>query len=237
MALTPLLVIALRRLTPKAAVSLEGVEAADGLAGSVLLIGFGRFGQVVSQALLARDADVAIIDADVEMIRSADDFGFKIYYGDGTRLDVLRASGAHTARVIAVCVDDRKASNRIVELVRSEFPQARLLVRSFDRQHALELVQAGVDYQVRETFESAMEFGAAALRELGLPEADALQISNEVRRRDAERFELEMAGGRDAGRDLVRGSTWKPTPLLSPRREGKALNAETESVTQPASTP
>ncbi|MDQ2646715.1 MAG: monovalent cation:proton antiporter-2 (CPA2) family protein [Myxococcota bacterium] len=237
MALTPLLVITLRRLTPKAAVSLEGVEAADGLAGSVLLIGFGRFGQVVSQALLARDADVAIIDSDVEMIRSADEFGFKIYYGDGTRLDVLRASGAHTARVIAVCIDDRKASNRVVELVRSEFPQARLLVRSFDRQHALELVQAGVDYQVRETFESAMEFGAAALRELGLPETDALQISNEVRRRDAERFELEMAGGRDAGRDLVRGSTWKPTPLLSPRREGKALNAETESVTQPASTP
>ncbi len=237
MALTPLLVIALRRVTPKATVSLEGVEAADGLAGSVLLIGFGRFGQVVSQALLARDADVAIIDADVEMIRSADEFGFKIYYGDGTRLDVLRASGAHTARVIAVCIDDRKASNRIVELVRSEFPQARLLVRSFDRQHALELVQAGVDYQVRETFESAMEFGAAALRELGLPEADALEISNEVRRRDAERFELEMAGGRNAGRDLVRGSTWKPTPLLSPRREGKALSPETENVTLPSSTP
>ena len=237
MALTPLLVIVLRRLTPKVAVSLEGVEAADGLAGSVLVIGFGRFGQVVSQALLARDADVAIIDADVEMIRSADEFGFKIYYGDGTRLDVLRASGAHTARVIAVCIDDRKASNRIVELVRSEFPQARLLVRSFDRQHALELVQAGVDYQVRETFESAMEFGAAALRELGLPEADALEISKEVRRRDAERFELEMARGRDAGRELVRGSTWKPTPLLAPRREGRALSPETETVTQPSTTP
>jgi len=242
MALTPLLVITLRRVTPKKSVSLEGVEAADGLAGSVLVIGFGRFGQVVSQALLARDADVAIIDSDVEMIRSAEEFGFKIYYGDGTRLDVLHASGAHTARAIAVCIDDRKAANRIVELVRSEFPQARLLVRSFDRQHALELVHAGVDYQIRETFESAMQFGAAALRELGLSEQEAEQISAEVRRRDAERFELEMAGGRDAGRDLVRGSTWKPTPLLNPRREGQVLSAEPASAAQahapaPAPTP
>lgn len=235
MTLTPVFVALLRRLTPKAAVSLEGVEAADGLAGSVLLIGFGRFGQVVSQALLARDADVAIIDSDVEMIRSAEDFGFKIYYGDGTRLDVLRASGAETARVIAVCVDDRKAANRIAELVRSEFPQARLLVRSYDRQHALELVQAGVDYQVRETFESAMEFGVAALRELGLSDEQALEISNEVRRRDAERFELEIAQGPDAGRELVRGSTWKPAPLLNPKRGARPLSAETATVTQDGS--
>ena len=234
MALTPVFVALLRRFTPKAAVSLEGVHAADGLAGSALVIGFGRFGQVVSQSLLARDADVAIIDSDVEMIRSAERFGFRIYYGDGTRLDVLRASGAGTARVIAVCIDDRKASNRIAELVHGEFPQARLLVRSYDRQHALELVQAGVNYQIRETFESAMQFGAAALRELGLTEQQALEITEEVRRRDAERFELEMARGPDAGRELVRGSTWKPTPLLNPKREGQPLSAETATVTQDA---
>jgi glutathione-regulated potassium-efflux system protein KefB len=233
MALTPLLVIGLRRLTPRRAVSLDGVEVADGLAGSALVIGFGRFGQVVSQALLARDADVAIIDTDVEMIQSAEKFGFKIYYGDGTRLDVLRASGAHTARVVAVCVDDKKAAKRIAELVRSEFPQARLLVRSYDRQHALELIHSGVDFQVRETFESAMQFGVAALRELGLSEQEALEISAEVRRRDAERFELEIAEGPEAGRELVRGSTWKPTPLLNPRREGQPLNPETASITQP----
>lgn len=219
MVLTPLLVILVERILPRAAPSLEGVEKADGLSGSVLLIGFGRFGQVVSQSLLARNVDVTIIDNDVEMIRAADDFGFKVYYGDGARLDVLHASGAATARAIAVCIDDKEAANHIVELAREAFPQARLLVRSFDRQHSLELVKAGVDFQVRETFDSAMRFGEAALRELGLPLDEAAEIAADVRRRDAQRIALEIAAGDvKAGRPLLRGNKWKPTPLIEPRR-------------------
>ncbi len=235
MALTPLVVIVADRLLPKAQLSTEGIESADGLSGSVLLIGFGRFGQVVSQSLLARDVDVSIIDNDVEMIRSADDFGFKVYYGDGTRLDVLRASGAAAARAIAVCIDNKDAANRIVELAKHEFPQARLLVRSFDRQHSLELVQAGVDLQIRETFDSAMRFGEAALRELGVPADEATEIAADVRKRDAARFELEIAGGDvRAGRPLLRGNKWKPTPLIEPRHEGRALCEETEKAAQEA---
>ncbi|GAE52416.1 hypothetical protein XPR_3403 [Xanthomonas arboricola pv. pruni MAFF 301420] len=110
MALTPLFVLLQRRLTPAAQPTLEGVEAVSGQTGSVLIIGFGRFGQVASQSLLARDVDVTIIDNDIEMIQSAEQFGFKIYYGDGTRLDVLHASGAHSARAIAVCIDNREAA-------------------------------------------------------------------------------------------------------------------------------
>jgi len=235
MALTPLVVIIMDRVKPKARQSLAGVDVADGLAGKVLMIGFGRFGQVVSQSLLARDVDVSIIDNDVEMIRSADDFGFKIYYGDGTRLDVLHASGAATARAIAVCVDDKDAATRIVELARHEFPQARLLVRSFDRQHSLELVKAGVDVQVRETFDSAMRFGEAALRELGVPADEAAEIAASVRKRDAARFELEIASGDvKAGRPLLRGNKWKPTPLIEPRREGQPLSEETREAAEEA---
>jgi len=235
MALTPLVVVVMDRVKPKARQSLEGVDVAAGLSGSVLLIGFGRFGQVVSQSLLARDVDVSIIDNDVEMIRSADDFGFKVYYGDGTRLDVLHASGAATARAIAICIDNKDSANRIVELAKHEFPQARLLVRSFDRQHSLELIKAGVDVQVRETFESAMRFGEAALRELGLPADEAAEIAASVRKRDAARIELEIAGGDvKAGRPLIRGNKWKPTPLIEPRREGRPLNEETQEVTQEA---
>lgn len=74
----------------------------------------GGFGQVASQSLLARHVNVTIIDSDIEMIQGAEQFGFNIYYGDGTRLDVLHASGAHSARAIAVCVDNREAANRIV---------------------------------------------------------------------------------------------------------------------------
>ncbi len=231
MVLTPLFVIVLKRVTPRIQASLEGIEEANGLTGSVLIIGFGRFGQVMSQSLLARDVDVTIIDSDIEMIRSAEEFGFKIYYGDGTRLDVLHASGADSARAIAVCIDDRAATTRIVELARHQFPQARLLVRSYDREHSLELINAGVDYQIRETFESAVDFGAAALVELGVSADEAERIAAEIRRRDAERFELEMAGGLRAGAGLMHNNTSpKPTPFTTPKREGQALNEETAEV-------
>ncbi len=231
MALTPLFVLLHDRLMPDREISLEGVEAADGLSGSVLLIGFGRFGQVASQSLLARDVDVTIIDNDIEMIQSAERFGFKIYYGDGTRLDVLHASGAGVARAIAVCVNDSAQADRIVELVAHQFPQAKLLVRSFDREHSLRLIHAGVDFQIRETFESAVAFGEAALVELGLDEEDAAAIAREIRRRDAERFELEMAGGGlSAGAHMVFGSALPgvptPTPFTAPKRKARTLNAD-----------
>ncbi|HLU12649.1 MAG TPA: monovalent cation:proton antiporter-2 (CPA2) family protein [Arenimonas sp.] len=229
MVLTPLVVLVARRFMPRAALDMSGVEAADGLAGSVLLIGFGRFGQVASQALLARGVDVTAIDKDIEMIQSAADFGFKVYYGDGTRLDVLHASGAGSARAIAVCVDTRAEADRIAELCLASFPQARLLVRSFDRQHALKLTRAGVDYTIRETFESAVEFGSAALRLLGADSEDAARIATEVRKLDAERFTLELAGQVEKGRSLMLTNTGEPrmrqTPLLPPQREGQVLNA------------
>ena len=236
MALTPLFVLLLRRFTHPDAPSMEGIEEAQGLSGSVLIIGFGRFGQVMSQSLLARDVDVTIIDTDIEMIRSAEEFGFKIYYGDGTRLDVLRACGAHTAQSIAICIDDKDAASRIVELVRHEFPQAQVLARSFDREHSLALIAAGVDFQIRETFESAVEFGKAALMSVGTSPEDADAIALEIRRRDAERFELEMAGASLLdGAAMVYGkkpvpAKPTPTPFTKPKREAKALNEEAAEI-------
>jgi len=231
MALTPLCVLSLRWLAPKTE-SMDGIDGARDLHGSVLIIGFGRFGQVVSQALLARGIDVAIIDTDTEMIRSAADFGFKVYYGDGTRLDVLHASGAHAASAIAVCVDNQKAANKIVELVRHEFPQAKLLVRAFDRGHAIELVASRADYFIRETFESAMVFGETALKMLGVPEDEAAEIAAELRQRDAARFEMQIAGGLMASRDLMYGNMKpKPAPLTTPKQAATPLSEETAAVT------
>ncbi|GGK07410.1 monovalent cation:proton antiporter-2 (CPA2) family protein [Luteimonas terricola] len=224
MALTPLAMLATRRFTRRAAATLDGVEPASGQSGSVLIIGFGRFGQVMSQSLLARDVDVTIIDSDVDMIRSAAGFGFKVYYGDGTRLDVLHASGAGSARAIAVCVDDSAAADRIVELARSAFPQARLLVRAYDRAHKLRLVAAGVDVAIRETFGSALQFGEAALRQLDVDPDEAARITAEVRKLEAERFELERSAGIGAGAKMMRTNTGpKPTPLTPPRRQARVL--------------
>ena len=235
MALTPLFVLLLRRFPHPEQPSMEGIEEAKGLSGSVLIIGFGRFGQVMSQSLLARDVDVTIIDTDIEMIRSAEEFGFKIYYGDGTRLDVLRACGAQTAQSIAICIDDKEAANRIVELVKHEFPQAQVLVRSFDREHSLALIAAGVDFQIRETFESAVEFGKAALASVGISPEDAETIALEIRRRDAERLELEIAGGDlRSGIPALYGNARPakptPTPFTKPKREARALNEEAAEI-------
>jgi glutathione-regulated potassium-efflux system protein KefB len=226
MALTPVVVLLLDRLMPRPAPSMDGIDAAACLTGRVLVIGFGRFGQVVSQPLLARDVDVSIIDADVDMIRAAGNFGFKVYYGDGTRLDVLHASGAEHADAILVCVDDAAAADRIVEIAKHEFPLAKLYVRAFDRGHVMRLVGAGVEYQVRETFESALQFGEQVLRGLGFADDEVLETMADVRRRDTERLELQLAGGITAGRALLRGNltTPEPAPLTRPQRATRALN-------------
>ena len=230
MVLTPILGILFKRFTEtKDSVSLDNVDIAEGLSGSILMIGFGRFGQVTSQLLLARGVDVTIIDNDIDMIQNAEKFGFKIYYGDGCRLDILHASGASTAEAIVICVDSKQTTNRIVELVTHEFPLAKVLVRSYDREHSLHLVKQKVDYMIRETFESAVKFGEVILEQLGVDEHEVRMISNEIRERDNERFETEIAAD-----DVYAGvglqyshSHPRPTaPLIRPKQAGRILNGE-----------
>ncbi len=236
MALAPLAAIVQRRLAPAPEVSRDGVEDAADLRGRVLFIGFGRFAQVVSQSLLARGVDISLIETDVEMIQVAARFGFKVYYGDGTRLDVLRASGAGTAEMVLICVDKPETTDRIVALVKSEFPQAKVFARSFDRGHSMRLVQAGVDYQIRELLESSFAFSAAVLRELGFSDFEVAETIEDVRDRDTARFEAQLAGGIEAGRSLWRNNTTTPTPepFTRPRHEGRALNEETEEIIEDA---
>lgn len=239
MVLTPIVGIIFKRFTQaKEKVSLENINIADGLSGSVLMIGFGRFGQVTSQLLLARGVDVTIIDNNTDMIRNAEKFGFKIYYGDGCRLDILHASGAATAQAIVVCVDSKDTTNRIVELVTHEFPLAKLLVRSYDREHSLHLVKQKVDFMIRETFESAIKFGGVILQELGVDEDEVERITEEIRDLDNERFETEIAADDvNAGVGMQYTHTHHPrptAPLIRPKREGQILNkdnvSENESI-------
>ena len=203
MALTPFTVMGLKWLSPRVEQSMEGVEVADGLSANVLVIGFGRFGQIASQVLLAKGHTISIIDNDTDMIRAAAQFGFKVYYGDGTRLDILRAAGAPIADAVVVAIDGKERANRVVELMRSEFPLVKVLARAFDRAHAIELVKLGVEYQLRELFESGLVLGAETIRLLGATEDEIAEIIETVRERDQRRFEAQILGGLQAGRDLL----------------------------------
>lgn len=202
MAISPLLILAAERLL-RGKVSTEGIEVAHNLKGRILVIGFGRFGQIASQALLSRGVDLSVIDKDPDRIRDAGRYGFKVYFGDGSRLDTLRHSGANEADAIMVCVNDPKAAMHIVELAKHEFPQAKLLVRSYDRGHAMELIRAGVDYQIRETVESAYLMGAEGLRALGFAEIDVEEAAKDIRRRDTERLNEQVQGDIMSGLDRL----------------------------------
>jgi glutathione-regulated potassium-efflux system protein KefB len=203
MVVTPFSIIALRRLVPKQEQSMEGVESPEGLLANVLVIGFGRFGQIASQPLLARGHTVSIIDNDTEMVRVAGQFGMKVYYGDGTRLDILRAAGAENADAVLIAVNNKDEATRIAELLKSEFPLTKVLSRAFDRVHAMELVKLGVDYQIREVFESALIFGQETIMQLGASAEEAAEIVQGVRERDQMRFEAQVLGGIQAARELL----------------------------------
>jgi len=217
MALTPLVLVVAGHFRREEEKSLDGVEEARDLRGRVLLIGFGRFGQIAAQLLLSRGVDVSMIENDPDRIREAGRFGFRIFYGDGTRLDTLQHSGAAEAEVIMVCVDDRKAANRIVELVKAHFPLARLLVRSYDRVHSIELIRAGVDIEVRETFDAALHMGAEGLKALGCSEERTTEALTTIRRLDAERLVAQVQGGVMAGRENLTTRP-VPEPLTPPRK-------------------
>ena len=195
----------------------SGVEpdTFDGVRGTALLIGFGRFGQIVAQCLLAEGVDVTTIDNDPEMIESAGRFGFKVYYGDGERLDVLRAAGAANARLIAVCVDKEATADHIVDLVRSEFPAAALFVRSFDRRHTLRLLGRGVDFEIRETFESALVFGGRMLERLGLT-AERAGGRRRIRAPPRPRSAGDPTGGRHFGRHRPPADAASPAGAAQP---------------------
>ena len=199
----------------------------------MLLIGFGRFGQVASQGLLARGVDVVIIDTDIDMIRSAANFGFKVYYGDGTRLDVLHACGAGQAQAILVARRQPQAADKIVELCKAAVPPgapAGAIVRPGARAAADR--QGGRVPDPRDLRVGGQLRRRRPCRPSACAEDQAAEIAAEVRRRDAERFQLELAGGLGAGRALILGNVPKPTPFTPPQRQSRAMNVEAAAVVE-----
>ncbi|MDY8108703.1 monovalent cation:proton antiporter-2 (CPA2) family protein [Fulvimarina sp. 2208YS6-2-32] len=217
MAMTPLILICADRLLRAETVSLNGVENADALRGRVLVIGFGRFAQIAVQSLLSRGVAVSVIENDPDRIHEAARFGFKVYYGDGARLDVLRTSGAAEVQAIVICAADRKVISAIASLVMTEFPNAKVLARSYDRDHAIELIRSGVDFEIRETVESAHRMGAQVLRTLGFDDASIVDAVDDIRLRDAQRLTEQIQGHALSGREHLHTAP-VPEPLTQTAR-------------------
>ena len=195
---------------PRAAAAVDDVEEHAGeLNGNVLIIGFGRMGQVVSQMPLAYGATISILDNDPDTINVAREYGFKVYYGDATRADVLHACGVEHTDIVAVCVDDGESAVRIVENIHHINPNAKVFVRAWDRRNALALVKAEADFVVRETFYSSMKMGDEIVKALGASVQELRAVHDKVRDADKERFALEIAGKEFEGRRLLLGNIKK----------------------------
>lgn len=235
MATTPLLGPSLSKLLVRQRPTVEPTENFDDAEGEVLIIGFGRFGQFVSQMMLVGGFSPTLLDNDPNRVTEAQRFGNRVYYGDGKRLDVLRAAGADRARLIAVCTDKPADTTHIVELIKSEFPHVKVYARAFDRRHALTLFGHKVDYQRRETFDGALRFGRDALTELGFSADDAKDAEILVRKRDRERLEHQRMAGLVEGHRRWAEVTPQPFDLEMARRPAeKARAADDEAETTAA---
>jgi voltage-gated potassium channel Kch len=176
-------------------VDLDGPEKSPETAA--IVVGYGRFGQTVAQMMMAKSIGVTLIDKKPGQIELAGEFGTKVYYGDGVRIDLLRTAGAETARVIAFCNDNKDGdlSAEALRAVLNAFPQAAVMVRAYDRLHLIELDRLDLEFAERELFESAVAMGRAALKANGIAAGEIDRVEREYRGRDCERLERQAASG------------------------------------------
>ena len=176
----------------------EGLDGPDQSPDTLaIVVGYGRFGQTVAQMLQAKKVGVTLIDKAPKMIERADEFGTKVYYGDGLRLDLLRTAGAETARIIAFCNDNRdgEMTRESIRAVLEAFPQAAVMVRAYDRVHLMKLDGLDLAFAQREMFESAVAMGKAALKAAGFGALEVERVEGEYRARDCERLERQSRTG------------------------------------------
>lgn len=205
MATTPFLMILANYLAAKRRpfdVALDDPEMAD--SASVIIVGHGRFGQHVSQIMRAAQRSVTLIDIKPEQIDRSGEFGRKVFYGDGTRIDLLRRAGADHACAIFFCIDDRDLSSQTLTPVRETFPNAKVFVRAFDRGQALKLMDDTEICIVREVFGSSVYLAERALLSLGEDKDYVAQIIEDFQENDYARLKLQHESGNiRAGLDLV----------------------------------
>jgi CPA2 family monovalent cation:H+ antiporter-2/glutathione-regulated potassium-efflux system protein KefB len=194
MATTPFLMMATSRLRAEPVrKEKRAAPVADG--SNAIIVGYGRFGQTVGQMLVAQGIPVTLIDTDIEMIDVAGSFGAKVYYGDGTRLDLLRQAGAAEAELILFCIDGDQLGTELVEGIHEAFPKASIFVRAYDRRAFLKLKGAPIAGIVREVLESAIRMARMAMESVGVDLHEIDRTEELYRARDRERLKAQIASG------------------------------------------
>jgi voltage-gated potassium channel Kch len=183
----------LQRRRPEQHVDLEGPEFSPET--NAIVVGYGRFGQTVAQMLYAKRIPVTLIDSNATQIERVGEFGYKVYYGDGTRVDLLRTAGAEAAEAILFCHDDRSFTRDKVEAVLEAFPQAVIMIRVFDRRDEIALDGLDIELIQREVFESAVAMGSAALQALSVADREVVRVEREFRLRDSDRLQAQSETG------------------------------------------
>ncbi len=175
MAATPLLFAASERfVVPRLqAPAKRAYDAIQDDGVPVIICGFGRVGQIVGRVLRMRGIAFTALEQDTEQVEVIRRFGSKVYYGNPSRPDLLRAAGAEHARLLVVALDDMEQTLKVVEVARRTFPQLRVLARARNRRHAHLLMDRGVNRLVRETFHSSLRLSEMALEDLGVPSDEA----------------------------------------------------------------
>ena len=170
MLLSPLILVAIDKLLlPRFANC--GVEKPDEISeqqeAPIVIAGFGRYGQIIGRLLIAQGYKCTVLDHDAEMIEAARSFGYRVFYGDATRLDLLRTAGAASAKILVIAVDDKEQCLKIADTAIEHFPKLQIIARARDVTHWHELRDRGVMRVQREMFESSLSSGASAMEALG----------------------------------------------------------------------
>lgn len=189
----------------------------------IIIAGAGRFGQVVNRMVTMSGFRTTVVDSDLKTVQTLRTFGFKAWYGDPTRPQLLAAAGLARARVMVVCLDDKAASNALVAYARRERPDLHIIARARDRFHVYELYAAGANDIVREMFDSSLRAARYVLENVGLSEFEAHELQTIF-------FNLDRA----AVRDLAQ--VWKPGVPVEQNpdyvRRTRELNADLEAEMQ-----
>lgn len=196
MVTTPFLMLFARNLEFAPEAHKAGLpDPGDAPRGSAIVVGYGRFGQIVSQMLHGAACSVTLIDKKPSQIELSSRFDTKVWFGDGLRVDLLRRAGAEEARLIIFCMDDASVDAAAMKPIVEAFPDAKILMRVFDRRQLLAVDGAGVDGVIREVFESSIAMGLTALRHLDIDPSEMDDVEATLRHLDETRLQAQLDEG------------------------------------------